>query len=162
MFACTYKDPATDRTVALVGSSHAEHRLTALDEIGQSRGVRIVTHLKMGCPRTLSDEPVRGDRYPDCRDWSREVLDRLRVGPRTGCSPPLPARDRTGRATTPPATTWRCGSGSPTTGCRSWAFATRRGCTTTGCRTARSTASPRAGTRRRAACRRTRFCPRRT
>ncbi|MGX7731769.1 acyltransferase family protein [Rhodococcus sp. 2H158] len=82
VIVCTYGDPAADRTVALVGSSHAEHWLTALDEIGQSRGVRIVTYLKMGCPLTLSDEPMLGDQpYPDCRDWSREVLDRLREDP---------------------------------------------------------------------------------
>ncbi|WP_081608734.1 acyltransferase family protein [Rhodococcus ruber] len=82
VIVCTYGDPAAERTVALAGSSHAEHWLTALDEIGQSRGVRLVTYLKMGCPLTLADEPMLGDQpYPDCRDWSRDVLDRLREEP---------------------------------------------------------------------------------
>ncbi|QTJ67234.1 acyltransferase [Rhodococcus sp. ZPP] len=79
VITCTYGDPAADRTLAVVGSSHAEHWLTALDTIGSTRGVRIVSYLKMGCPLTLSDEPMLGDQpYPDCRDWSAEVLDRLR------------------------------------------------------------------------------------
>ncbi|MCQ4121281.1 acyltransferase family protein [Rhodococcus tibetensis] len=78
VIACTYGDPHAVRTLAVVGSSHTEHWLTALDAIGKSRGIRIVSYLKMGCPLSLG-EPMLGDQpYPDCRDWSVEVLDRLR------------------------------------------------------------------------------------
>ena len=33
----------------------------------------------MGCPLTVADVPLlAGEPYPDCGDWSRDVLDRLR------------------------------------------------------------------------------------
>ncbi|MFC9355968.1 acyltransferase family protein [Rhodococcus sp. NPDC057014] len=76
---CVYGDPSADRTIAVVGSSHAEHWVPALDRIGQQRGVRVETYLKMGCPLTVADVPLlAGEPYPDCGDWSRDVLDRLR------------------------------------------------------------------------------------
>ena len=78
VIACSYGDETAERTLAVVGSSHAEHWLTALDLIGKNRGVRIASYLKMGCPLNLG-EPMLGDSpYPDCRDWSADVLDRLR------------------------------------------------------------------------------------
>ncbi|BAH50512.1 acyltransferase family protein [Rhodococcus opacus] len=76
---CVYGDASADRTIAVVGSSHAEHWVPALDRIGQQRGVRVETYLKMGCPLTVADVPLlAGEPYPDCGDWSRDVLDRLR------------------------------------------------------------------------------------
>ncbi|QYB06545.1 acyltransferase [Rhodococcus sp. USK10] len=76
---CVYGDVTADRTIAVVGSSHAEHWVPALDRIGQQRGVRVETYLKMGCPLTVADVPLlAGEPYPDCGDWSRDVLDRLR------------------------------------------------------------------------------------
>ena len=79
VIACSYGDETAERTLAVVGSSHAEHWLTALDLIGKNRGVRIASYLKMGCPLNLG-EPMLGDSpYPDCRDWSVDVLDRLRA-----------------------------------------------------------------------------------
>ncbi|MFE5702589.1 acyltransferase family protein [Rhodococcus koreensis] len=76
---CVYGDVTADRTIAVVGSSHAEHWMPALDRIGQQRGIRVETYLKMGCPLTVADVPLlAGEPYPDCGDWSRDVLDRLR------------------------------------------------------------------------------------
>ncbi|MGW5151144.1 acyltransferase family protein [Rhodococcus koreensis] len=76
---CVYGDVSADRTIAVVGSSHAEHWVPALDRIGRQRGVRVETYLKMGCPLTVADVPLlAGEPYPDCGDWSRDVLDRLR------------------------------------------------------------------------------------
>ncbi|RZL81989.1 MAG: acyltransferase [Rhodococcus sp. (in: high G+C Gram-positive bacteria)] len=76
---CVYGDASADRTIAVVGSSHAEHWVPALDRIGQQRGIRVETYLKMGCPLTVADVPLlAGEPYPDCGDWSRDVLDRLR------------------------------------------------------------------------------------
>ncbi|MBY6367735.1 acyltransferase family protein [Rhodococcoides corynebacterioides] len=78
VITCTYGDPDADRTLALAGGSHAEHWLPALDEIGRARGVAVVTYLKMGCPLDIG-EPLllEGNPYPDCRDWSEDVLTRL-------------------------------------------------------------------------------------
>ncbi|MQY26648.1 acyltransferase family protein [Nocardia aurantia] len=78
VITCVYGDKAADRTLALVGSSHAEHWLPALQVLADRHRFRIVTYLKMGCPLTLSDEvSYKGEPNPDCRDWSREVIDRL-------------------------------------------------------------------------------------
>ncbi|MFC4128451.1 acyltransferase family protein [Nocardia rhizosphaerae] len=75
---CTYGDPDADRTLALVGSSHAEHWLPALQGIAAEYPFRIQVYLKMGCPLTLAaDATYKGQRIPDCRDWSTEVIERL-------------------------------------------------------------------------------------
>ncbi|WP_346764759.1 acyltransferase family protein [Rhodococcus sp. HNM0569] len=76
---CTYGDETAERTIAVVGGSHAEHWMPALDVIGKARGVRIATYLKMGCPITVEPEPLLGDvPNPVCGEWSADVLDRLR------------------------------------------------------------------------------------
>ncbi|MBF6175935.1 acyltransferase [Nocardia blacklockiae] len=77
---CVYGDPDAHRTLAVVGSSHAEHWIPALHELGRQHAFRIVVYLKMGCPLTVSaDTMYKGESIPDCRDWSREVIDRLGV-----------------------------------------------------------------------------------
>ncbi|WP_280332833.1 acyltransferase family protein [Nocardia wallacei] len=78
VLTCAYGDPDAHRTLAVVGSSHAEHWIPALHELGLRHSFRIVVYLKMGCPLTVSaDTMYKGERIPDCRDWSREVIDRL-------------------------------------------------------------------------------------
>ncbi|MFC6010228.1 acyltransferase family protein [Nocardia lasii] len=80
VLTCTYGDPDADRTLALVGSSHAEHWLPALQILAAEHPFRIQVYLKMGCPLTLADDAMyKGEPIPDCRDWSAEVIDRLGV-----------------------------------------------------------------------------------
>ncbi|WP_280202881.1 acyltransferase family protein, partial [Nocardia cyriacigeorgica] len=75
---CTYGDPNGSRTMAVVGNSHAEHWLPALDALGHAHGVKVIVLLKMGCPLNIrEDAKYRGLDIPDCRDWSRAVIDRL-------------------------------------------------------------------------------------
>ncbi|WP_280220109.1 acyltransferase family protein [Nocardia neocaledoniensis] len=75
---CTYGDPDAERTLALVGSSHAEHWLPALQVLAEEHAFRVQVYLKMGCPLTMdADALYKGEPNPDCRDWSAEVLDRL-------------------------------------------------------------------------------------
>ncbi|MGF6888313.1 peptidoglycan/LPS O-acetylase OafA/YrhL [Nocardia sp. GAS34] len=75
---CDYGDVAAKRTIAVVGSSHAEHWLPALQILAREHGFRIRVMLKMGCPLTVSDDvSYKGEAIPDCRDWSRQVIDRL-------------------------------------------------------------------------------------
>ncbi|MFD3458473.1 acyltransferase family protein [Nocardia fluminea] len=75
---CTYGDPDADRTLALAGSSHAEHWLPALQVLATEHSFRIQVYLKMGCPLTLAQDATdKGEPIPDCRDWSAEVIDRL-------------------------------------------------------------------------------------
>ncbi|WP_306307253.1 acyltransferase family protein [Nocardia higoensis] len=80
VITCSYGDPDADRTIAVVGNSHAEHWVPALDILGRENGVRIDVYLKMGCPLTVAAETsYKGQSIPDCRDWSLEVIDRLGV-----------------------------------------------------------------------------------
>lgn len=79
---CTYGDLSATRTVALAGGSHAEHWITALDQLGLAHGFKVITYLKMGCP--LSTEPVpmiAGSLtpYQQCYDWVQQVMARLVV-----------------------------------------------------------------------------------
>ncbi|MFB8004279.1 acyltransferase family protein [Nocardia sp. NPDC056000] len=75
---CVYGDQESDRTLAVVGSSHAEHWLPALDLLATENHFRIVVHLKMGCPLTVEADPMyRGESNPDCVNWSREVINLL-------------------------------------------------------------------------------------
>ncbi|WP_280235654.1 SGNH hydrolase domain-containing protein [Nocardia cyriacigeorgica] len=72
---CTYGAADADRTIAVVGSSHAEHWVPALQVIAEQERFRISVHLEMGCPLTLPDDVgYKGEQNPDCRDWSREVI----------------------------------------------------------------------------------------
>ncbi|PXX71394.1 peptidoglycan/LPS O-acetylase OafA/YrhL [Nocardia tenerifensis] len=78
VITCAYGDIGAERTIAVVGSSHAEHWIPALDVLAREHGFRITTYLKMGCPLTVAAEPTyKGEAIPDCRDWSAEVIDRL-------------------------------------------------------------------------------------
>ncbi|WP_024805830.1 acyltransferase family protein [Nocardia sp. BMG51109] len=75
---CTYGNTGASRTLALAGSSHAEHWLPALQALAERYSFRIQVYLKMGCPLTLAEDATyNGEANPDCRDWSREVIDRL-------------------------------------------------------------------------------------
>lgn len=77
---CTYGDETATRTIALAGGSHAEHWLTALDELGKMHGFKVVTYLKMGCPLTTEEVPlVMGSNreYPNCHDWNEKVMSQL-------------------------------------------------------------------------------------
>ncbi|MFD4368392.1 acyltransferase family protein [Rhodococcus sp. NPDC058521] len=77
---CTYGDPDAATTISVVGSSHAEHWIPALDLIGKERGIRVQTLLKMGCPVTVNPVPMLHDvEYPGCGQWSSEILDRLSI-----------------------------------------------------------------------------------
>jgi peptidoglycan/LPS O-acetylase OafA/YrhL len=77
---CTYGDKSATRTIALAGGSHAEHWITALDQLGRMHNFKVVTYLKMGCPLTTEKMPlVMGDNrpYPNCRAWNDRVMPKL-------------------------------------------------------------------------------------
>lgn len=76
---CEYGDPDGASTVALIGGSHSEHWLPALEDIGRERGLRIVTYLKVGCPAIL---PVDADTAGgECERWTASVLEELESSP---------------------------------------------------------------------------------
>nr|WP_305095266.1 acyltransferase family protein [Prescottella sp. R16] len=72
---CTYGDPESARSIALVGSSHAEHWLPALDVVGRRQGFRVETFLKVGCPAVLPPAPDAD--VGECEQWTAEVVDAL-------------------------------------------------------------------------------------
>lgn len=76
---CVYGDVDADRTIALVGGSHSEHWITALDVVARERGYRIVTFLKMGCVLTNYGQSLQstGTNYAGCRPWGDQVIRQL-------------------------------------------------------------------------------------
>ncbi|WQD13961.1 MAG: SGNH hydrolase domain-containing protein [Lawsonella clevelandensis] len=67
-----YGDVNAKRSIALVGGSHAEHWLTALDTLGQREHFRVDVYFKMGCPLMISgmiDLPTNNKPYYSCLEW---------------------------------------------------------------------------------------------
>ncbi|WP_151523745.1 acyltransferase family protein [Serinicoccus kebangsaanensis] len=73
---CEGGDPEGDRTVALIGDSHASMWFTALDEIGRDRGWRVVVMSKSSCPAavglTVERSGQAGD-YRQCTTWQENL-----------------------------------------------------------------------------------------
>lgn len=72
---CTYGDAEADRSIALIGGSHAEHWLPALDALGHDHRFRVETYVKVGCPAVLPpgpDAPVG-----ECEEWTYAALDAM-------------------------------------------------------------------------------------
>ena len=77
---CVFGDVRSRTVVALLGDSHAEHWLPAMEKIGRERHWRILAMVKPGCP--VSDMPelmnARLKRvYTECTRWRRAMLRRL-------------------------------------------------------------------------------------
>lgn len=67
---CAYGDTDSEKTLYLVGGSHSEQYLAALDNIGKNRNIKIVPILKMGCA-LYHQFDQEGEDFPECyRDWS--------------------------------------------------------------------------------------------
>ena len=77
---CWYGDTDADETLYLVGGSHSEHYLPALDLIGKERGFKIVTYLKVGCPLYF-EEKIDGTYFEDCMEWSADVEKTIMADP---------------------------------------------------------------------------------
>lgn len=72
-----YGDLDADRTIALIGGSHSEMWITALNILGQRNGFKVTTYLKMGCPISTDQNPTippEGIPYPACYDWGQRAL----------------------------------------------------------------------------------------
>ncbi|GIG28896.1 acyltransferase family protein [Cellulomonas marina] len=76
---CRYGDPAGYRTVVLIGDSHAQQWLPALDRSAQERGWRLVAWTKSACPVAELDAwagPL-GRAYTECTTWRDETRARV-------------------------------------------------------------------------------------
>ncbi|WP_016694398.1 acyltransferase family protein [Rhodococcus rhodochrous] len=79
---CTYGDPLATRRMVIVGGSHSEHWLAALDALGIEHGFRLDTYLKVGCPLSDPLAPlIEESPTVECDTWSTAVLAELRADP---------------------------------------------------------------------------------
>lgn len=77
---CWYGDEH-GKTLYVIGGSHSEHYIPALDIIGARQGVRFVPIVKAGCPVNADIPLWDGSDFPDCREWSKNVMDYIEENP---------------------------------------------------------------------------------
>ena len=71
---CVYGDPDADRTVVLMGGSHAETYGESLDQLGRQHGFKVRTFIRQTCPVAFTTGELVS---PECAEWSRMVVDML-------------------------------------------------------------------------------------
>jgi peptidoglycan/LPS O-acetylase OafA/YrhL len=80
--SCTFGDPTANRTMALVGDSHANQWFTAVNAFAHSRHWKLVFYGKPACPvgnyPTYVDATT-GRLYTQCNQWRTAMLDRIRA-----------------------------------------------------------------------------------
>ncbi|MGV9710152.1 acyltransferase family protein [Gordonia sp. NPDC003424] len=73
-----YGDKNATKTIALIGGSHAEFWVTALNILGLRNHFKVTTYLKMGCPMSTELVPKQqGVPYPQCHDWVMRVMQKV-------------------------------------------------------------------------------------
>lgn len=79
---CAYGDQTSPKTMYVVGGSHSEQYMEALDIIGKEKGIKIIPIIKMGCP-LYQNEGIGGRPFPECSEWSKNVEDWITANPPT-------------------------------------------------------------------------------
>ena len=79
--ACTYGDPLGSTSVWLIGDSHAEQWLPALEIIGRAQHWKITAINKSACPPVSSTASTtfNNSAYPQCSSWNDYVLARVKA-----------------------------------------------------------------------------------
>ena len=77
VITCEYGPEDADRTIALVGGSHAAHWFPALEVIAEDQGWRLVNVVKGACLFTDAPQLYKGEPYDACAEWNRGVMDEL-------------------------------------------------------------------------------------
>ncbi|SHK76528.1 Peptidoglycan/LPS O-acetylase OafA/YrhL, contains acyltransferase and SGNH-hydrolase domains [Nocardiopsis flavescens] len=77
VLVCEYGSPDPERTVALVGGSHAAHWFPALDVIAVENDWRLVNIVKGACLFTDAPQVYKGESYTSCAEWNRGVMEEL-------------------------------------------------------------------------------------
>lgn len=74
---CVYGDSEGELTIVLIGDSHAQHWLPALDTAGKERGWRVFAWTKSAC--TPVEVRIRNSRlereYHECYEWRGRVVE---------------------------------------------------------------------------------------
>jgi hypothetical protein len=77
---CEFGDRASATILVLLGDSHAEHWLGALDRIGRERHWKIVAMVKGGCPVAAMPEMTTARRrryYAECARYREAMMQRI-------------------------------------------------------------------------------------
>ena len=77
---CIFGDTTSRTSVVLMGDSHAEHWLPAIDRIGRERHWKIVAMVKPACPVADMADLVNARlkrAYAECTQWRRMMLRRI-------------------------------------------------------------------------------------
>jgi peptidoglycan/LPS O-acetylase OafA/YrhL len=77
---CVFGDTTASTTVALLGDSHAEHWLPAVDRIGREKHWKVYAMVKPGCPVSDMAELLNARlkrEYTECTEWRRRMLRRI-------------------------------------------------------------------------------------
>ncbi|MFT3714970.1 MAG: acyltransferase family protein [Gordonia sp. (in: high G+C Gram-positive bacteria)] len=75
--ACDYgakREPGR-KVLMLVGGSHAEHFLPALDQIGKKNGFTVSAVIMAGCRMAAGPDAAESSESPRCLEWQRKVMD---------------------------------------------------------------------------------------
>ncbi|MEE6289014.1 acyltransferase family protein [Georgenia sp. MJ173] len=80
--SCTYGDPTSDTTVALIGDSHGAHWQPALRVLAEDNGWRLETYTKSSClyGDTTVWLPATDGPYTSCEQWQEGVTETLLAG----------------------------------------------------------------------------------
>ncbi|MFI7551054.1 acyltransferase family protein [Micromonospora sediminimaris] len=71
--ACVYGKTDAATTVVLVGDSHADQWVPAMQKVAETNGWRLVTHTKSGCPFLAAEISLDNRPYSSCFEWNRAV-----------------------------------------------------------------------------------------
>ena len=77
---CIFGDTNARTVVALLGDSHAEHWLPAVDAIGREKHWKVFAMVKPGCPVSDMTELLNARlkrAYTECTQWRRSMLRRI-------------------------------------------------------------------------------------
>lgn len=76
---CPFGDPDADRTIVVMGDSHARHWSAAVSEIGARRGYAVYVLVYSGCPAiTVTRATDSGREWTECADFKAWALDQVR------------------------------------------------------------------------------------
>ncbi|MDO4630752.1 MAG: acyltransferase family protein [Corynebacterium sp.] len=74
---CVYGDKDAEKLAYVVGGSHAEQWMIALDELGKAHHFRVIPIVRQSCPAFAED---RDDGFsPECAIFNQKMLERLRT-----------------------------------------------------------------------------------
>ena len=66
---CEYGDLTSNKKIVLVGGSHAVQWITALNEIGENNGFKVISMTKAGCPLGVVEGADKS-----CAEWNKSAL----------------------------------------------------------------------------------------